>query len=608
MLQRTRPGAHLALLAAAALSCAPAGSAGGEAAAGADPSPWIQTAWAVRVDTVPDPSDAAGVIPGADTSASGPVTVDADQPFRLRFELEWPEAGAIGGAGGEPRFQLQVRRNGGEWEELLARDFPYPDEISTPRVSIIDATTWEHGALTDDLLDGSAAPFVGGSAVALDSVTAAGSIETGASGPAQTEWEWPVVIRLYADAAVSNAAGDTFEFRMAEAGGQPATVAEEGDAVAMVRLRVPERLLGGTFVETPGVLGPWQAEDGALYFPMEPAETFNVLMTVKSGDFGDTWMEVDGANRPLTDDLEGFATAAHGGLVYMLHQVSEATYLHAFATTDAPSAVDTWVIRDELVAEHSEPPTQVAALVADPEGRLTAFYGDSSGLRFRTRSSAGQWGSEMRIDGPDGTVASGVMATRGADGRIHVAYTAGNAARRDVWYRALSPSGDLGDPVRVATGVGVTDDDIGAVAPLVHLVDSGLTIIAYRLGDGYLYTRTVRPDGTLTPQARVTDRQVVQNASDSEQVGVDAVGFEGRVILAVIDEETDDLQTIEGRPDADGSMGWEPPRPLVADVNAQWVRGRVMRDADGGPVYGIVYDAGSDGGSGMNRFVIHPLR
>jgi hypothetical protein len=436
-------------------------------------------------------------------------------------------------------------------------------------------------------------------------VTAGGTVEVGASGPAQTEWEWPVVIRLYADGAVTNAEGDTFEFRMVDGDGHPVAT-RDGGPVA-VQLRVPERLLGGTYVETPGVLGPWQAADGALYFPMEPAETFNVLMTVKSEDFGETWTEVDGANRPLTDDLEGFATAMHGGRVYMLHQVSEATYLHAFATTDAASVADTWVLRDELVAEHSEPPTQVAALVADPDGRLTAFYGDSLGLRFRMRSPAGEWGAEGRIDGPDGTVASGVMAARGGDGRIHVAYTAGNAERRDVWYRTFSASGEVGDPLRVATGVGVTDDDIGAVSPLAHLAESGLTVIPYRLGDGHLYTRTVRGDGTLTPEARVTDGQVVQNGSDSEQVGVDAIGFDGRVILVVIDEETRDLRTVEGRPDADGSIRWNPSRPLVDDVHAQWVRGRVIRDASGRPAYGIVYDAGSDGGSGMNRFVTLPL-
>lgn len=590
----------LVLLVVAGAACAPGDSSGGRG----DRSSWVQTAWAVRLDTVPQPSDSAGLMIGNDASGRVPFAVDADRPFRIRFELEWPAAGAIGVAG-ESRFRLEVRRNGGRWEALLARDFPYPHEISTPRVSIVHATTWAHGANTGDLLDGSRAPFIGGTGVALDSMTRAGSVEAAASGPAQTEWEWAVVIRLYADGAVTNAEGDTFEFRMVDADGRPVASREDGP---IVRLHVPDRLLGGTFVETPGVLGPWQAVDGALYFPMEPAETFNVLMTVKSEDFGETWKELDGANRPRTDDLEGFATAMHGGRVYMLHQVSDATWLHAFATTDAVSGADSWVIRDELVAEHSEPPTQVAALVAHPDGSLAAIYGDSPGLRFRMRSPDGEWGGEGRIDGPEGTVASGVMAARGEDGRIHVAYTAGSTGRRDVWYRIVSPSGQPGNPIRVSTGVGVTDDDVGAVAPLVHLSESGLTVIPYRLADGYLYAKTVRNDGTLTPATRVTDRQVVQNGSDSEQVGVDAIGFEGRVILVVIDEETRDLRIIDGRPDADGSIRWNPARALVDNVNAQWVRGRAIRDAAGRPVYGIVYDAGSDGGSGMNRFVRIPLR
>ncbi len=562
------------------------------------PSPWRQTAWAVRGDTLPAPSSPDGLERGGAES----VRIDADRPFRLRFEVEWPEAGAL--PAGE-RFGLEVRRNGGAWEPMLARDFPYPDEISTPRSSVVHATAWRHGDPAGDLLDGSGAAFAGGGAVAKDSVTAPGAIDGASTGPAQTEWEWAVVVRLYADGGVANAAGDAFEFRMVDGAGRPVGVGAGGPA--RVELRVPDRHLGGTYVETPGVLGPWQAPDGALYFPMEPAETYNVLMMVKSVDGGRSWVEVDGRNRPLTDDLEGFATAAHGGRVWMLHQISEAVYLHAFATTDAEDEVDRWVVRDELVAEHSEPPTQVAALVAHPDGRLVAVYADSLGMRSRVRATDGTWGEERRVDGPAGTVSSGVMAARGADGRIHLAYTAGSPEGRDVWYRTLSDDGVPGGATRIATGVGVTDDDIGAVAPLVHLPDSGVTVVLYRLDDGFLYSRSVLDGGSWTPARRVLDRSVVQNGSDSEQVGVDAVGFDGRVIAAVIDEETRDLRLVEGRPDASGAIRWAAPRSLVDDVNAQWVRGAVIRRADGTPVYGIVYDAGSDGGAGMNRYVEWPL-
>jgi hypothetical protein len=41
---------------------------------------------------------------------------------------------------------------------------------------------------------------------------------------------------------------------------------------------------------------------------------------------------------------------------------------------------------------------------------------------------------------------------------------------------------------------------------------------------------------------------------------------------------------------------------VVEGVTAQWVRGAVVGRGDGMRVYGFVYDAGSDGGSGMNRY------
>jgi hypothetical protein len=46
---------------------------------------------------------------------------------------------------------------------------------------------------------------------------------------------------------------------------------------------------------------------------------------------------------------------------------------------------------------------------------------------------------------------------------------------------------------------------------------------------------------------------------------------------------------------------------VVEGIDAQWVRGRIVRDASGAAVCGIVYDAGSDGGSGMNRYGVIAL-
>ncbi len=575
-------------------SCASQDDGGSGAGAAESPSPFVQTSFRVE--------GAAVTEAGSGTVASAPseaIVVLADHPFAVRMEVE-------GVPGPEARFGLQVRRNGGAWEPVLARDFPYPDEISTPRVSIVSgsAVPGDVEAPTNDVLDGSATPFLAATAISLDSLSGPWpSSPVGEAPPlAHGEWVWPVVIRRWADGAVTNEDGDVFELRMVDGRGHP-VLPPDGRPFARVVLEIPEGLLGGTYAETPGVLGPWQTGDGSLYFPMEPAETFNVLMMMRSSDGGRHWEEVDGAHRPATDDLEGFATAFHQGRIYLLHQISEAVYLHAFRTPDAPDAPDdlgdagSWDLRDELVTTHSEPPVQVAALAARSDGSLVAAYGDSLGLELRVRTPAGGWGDALRISGDPGRVASGVMAVVGDDDTVHLAYTSGDLGGREVRYAALAPDGQLSDPQVVAQGVGVTEEEFGAVAPLGFLPGTGTVAVLYRLADGSLRERRVGADGAIGPEARVTERGVVQNGSDSDQVGADVVVHEDAIHVLFIDEETRDLwHTFSERTGI-----WSPARPAVSDVNAQWIRGSVVRGADGRTAYGFVDDAGSDGGSGMNR-------
>lgn len=558
------------------------------------------------------------------------AVVTANQPFRIRLEVE-----ALPGTEETlpTSFTLQARRNGETWQTLSLRDFPYPDEISTPRVSLVRLDEWETGVPTDDLLTKSMLPFTHGEGVsdtlrmdaedeALESDNAAApwpDVSQDAAGgatrpsaPVHGEWEWPVVIRRWADGAVTNEDGDTFDFRMLDGAGRPVA----GAGPARVTLRIPKSLLGGTYAETPGVLGPWQGEDGTLYFPMEPAETNNVLMMVASTDHGDSWTEVDGANRPLTDDLEGFSTAWHDGVIYLLHQISRATYLHAFDTRATPTEVagdpgaagiasGRWVIRDELVSEHSKPPVQVASLVARSDGSLVAVFGDSLGLRYRVRSPGGDWESEGTVEVADGVLASGVMTVGLANDVIHMAYTATSAdwSARSVRHRTLIPSGDLTDTTRLGEGLGTAEEDIGALLPLGWLSDSNTVVVAWRHADGTLWERRMRADGSESAPVRITTRQVVQSAADSDQVGADLVVHDGVVHVVFIDEESRDLwHTSSPTPG-----NWTPVRPVVEGIDAQWVRGRIVRDASGAAVYGLVYDAGSNGGSGMNRFGVIAL-
>ena len=512
-------------------------------------------------------------------SANAGMVVDADRPFRIRVELE-----ADGKPGQPRRFWLQYRRNGGAWTDLQAADFPYP--LATPPISVVSNGEYAPGAPTGDLLAGSTAPFQPGAGVVLEATTPGWSAERRAHG----EWEWPLVVRRFSDHARTNDAGDSYELRMADAFGVCTSA-----VTPVLTVAVPDRLLGGTFVETPGPIGPWQASNGDLYFLMEPAETSNSLMVVKSSDGGRSWREVDGAHRPATGDLEGVASTLAGDSLHILHQTSEAVFHHAFRTADHPTAPDTWWVRDEELAAPEEPPVQVAAIAARADGNLVAAYGTPHGLELRFRNRGGRWSEATTIDPDARARLSGPMLASGRGGVVHMAYTDrdGNA-----WYRRIGADGRPGPRQRVSDQLGRADTDVGSVLPLVYLPATDTLMVVYRLANGGLRERRSVAGGPLTEPAVVTDRVVVQGAVDSDQAGADAVALQDTAQVLFIEADSGSL--FHAATDATGR--WQPATLQVDDIDGQWVRGRPVRRADGTLVYGYVYDAGSNGGSGMNRY------
>jgi hypothetical protein len=508
------------------------------------------------------------------------VTVQVDRPFRIRFELE-----AAAAASGARRFALQYRRNGEAWTEVVAEDFPKPSEAS-PRVSIVSSDAYAHGAATVDLLPGSRALFRPGSGVSLASHSTAWSGGTG-----HGEWEWPLVIRRFADGAFTNEDGDLFEFRMVDADGR--AVASSLNPV--VTVAVPPGHLGGTFVETPGRIGPWDASNGDLYFIMEPAETDNRMMIVKSADRGASWHEVDGAHRPAQSDLEGVASALHGSTIYVLHQRTRQTWLHSFRTSDHPTHPDSWELRDELVARHTAPLTQASSIAVRSDGSIVAVYAGTSKIHLRIRSSQGVWGPARTVDTDAPEDLSGPRLVLGADDVVHLAYAGSDGT---AWYRRIEKDGTMTRRAQISTGLDGSASGRGSILPLVFLPATNTVAIIYRLSSGYLWERRIVAHAPPSAPVQVSDRPVVQNAVDSQQAGADAIADGDDVHVLFIERGSGSIYYT--RRDVEG--GWLPSIRQVDGIRGSWVRGALLSRGTGPRAYGYVYDAGSSGGGGMNRF------
>lgn len=461
------------------------------------------------------------------------------------------------------------------------RDFAISGEAETPRVSIISCSGFENGVETTALLTGSAGRFRPGSGVALAKAT----IST-TTGGGISEYEWALVVRRFADGAVLNEDGDTFEFRMVVANGNPL----ESYSNPTLQLTVSPRHLGGTFVETPGRIGPFSASNGDLYFIMEPTETDNLFMVVKSSDNGLNWKEVDGANRPKTGDLEAVDVHQVGGTLHMVHQVTESVQYHAFRTSDHPTLPDSWDTTDE-VAAIAESVAQAATFEVRSDGSMvTVYVGDT--IQYSIRSTEGIWEVPIIIE-PGATPAAGPKTVLGPNDTVHLAYYRTDGS---IGYRKILADGTLTQERLLASGAGTSRAEYGAVLPLLYIPETDTVVILYRLADGYLWERRIDSDGRLSTPVKVSDRTIITDAVDSQQAGADAVVNKSTVHVLFIDEETRSIYRTHN------SDGWQPAEVVIEDILGSWVRGNIYQRSDGKRVYGFVYDAGSEGGAGKNRF------
>ena len=239
------------------------------------------------------------------------------------------------------------------------------------------------------------------------------------------------------------------------------------------------------------------------------------------------------------------------------------------------------------------PVAQAAALDVRSDGSLVAFYVGPTRIHYRIRSPAGGWSKERIVDAHVPPGLAGPQAVRGANDTVHLAYYGTDGT---IWYRRLLPDGTLTAREQIAAGAGTSRAEYGAVLPLIYISDTNTLVIVYRLASGQLWERRMVNDGPPTPAVRVTDRDVVRDAVDSQQPGADVV-LDGRTVhLLFIEQSSRSIFSTNDR------GGWQTSRLEVDNIRGSWIRGNVYSRPDGVKVYGYVYDAGSNGGAGMNRF------
>lgn len=504
------------------------------------------------------------------------ASIDVDRPFRLRLQIQSEDEGDA-----LRHYVLWYRRNGGPWQPVVDADFPYP-AYASPTVSLV-SPSYSRGDATKDLLpqtDHEHGEDGAGQGLAPVSTRAG---ETGVA----SEWEFPLVIRYFADGPIRIDDGDEIEFRLGRLHGDFLVSA----ITPTVRVRVPDQHIGGTFVETPGRIGPWQSGDGSLYFIMEPTETDNRFMMVKSTDGGNSWKEVDGQNRPPARDLEAVDAVCEGNLIHIIH-MEDVVWYHAFRMTSGEGSSEGWVTQSELIGEPAKPPVQSVGLEILSDGTLLAFHADGTGITMRSRGNNGRWPVVTHEEST--TRYSGIQVVQGEGNRVYIAYSDGEG---NAWIQ-LSVNGN--PPAKrwlLSSRLGRSEADVGSILTPVFSPGDETVAIVYREHDGSLHERRLDTKaGVLSDPVRVVKGPVIQNAVDSDQTGADLIAHKGVLHLFYIPEASRDiLYTKSIRP---GS--WSDPVTLVHGIEGSWIRANGLQDG----TIGFVYDAGSLGGSGMNRFEV----
>ena len=371
--------------------------------------------------------------------------------------------------------------------------------------------------------------------------------------------------------------------------------------------------VGGIYPESSNALGPYADTNGNLYTITEYTPGGGDTTTPypamrKSTDGGNTWAEVDAANRPTTaQDLESAWLVQFGTKLLLLRQRSGTSSPNIayteFNTSDAPSNPDKW---SGTVDDVAGTPTaladsaQAVALAVRQNGDMYAFYvvynGTNYMVKYKKKPSGGAWGAENQIGTTSKNNHQPVIAnTIYANGdSIPIMVFNKVDLTLDLYY--LSSSDVLTGPTVVATGLSSSGNLLcPMITPAVRYTAPGSVdryMFAWQTADGGSISAVPIDNGTVgSIETNVTDNSVWTNPTYTTSLqpaaglAVDTVAAE--VFIVYSDNTNHDLWVAR----RNGSWGTD--TQIVASTECQFAQANVFLHSPGNggvKVLGIVWD------------------
>lgn len=556
-----------------------------------DPSAFIQGYFRIRsADTVGLNTDS-----GWAAAENVNATIGTGIPFRIRFKVRETASGDDTNV----NFKLQVNRNSGGWNDVDVNL-----GAATEAAGAIVSAQFNDGDAATELLTNTTT-YVNGEG----SEDAETEGNYGLSNE-ETEFEWCLLIHSFHDGPIQNVVSDTLEFRVVEDDGTVFTGTYTNPTVT-----VDETLgfIGGTFVESPGRVGPFADSNGNLYAIIEASVTDPAFLIIKSTNGGDTWREQDGSNRPTENDSECIDAVLDGDEIHIMHHPGGTTptiRYHRFRVSSHATNPDTWEITDESVHVSSGQTDQACAISVRSDGTVVGFYrrtDTNQNIKYRIRSSGGTWGSENNLDTTTSVDFTGVMCALGTSDKTHIFYK--DHTNGDIYHKSLTSGDSLSARELVEGDAGTVNE--WAMTPAIFWDDAGaekIMVIVQDDSDDILYSVVITDDGTPESRKQASDVAAQSHQGGSEQPTADlAVDSASDTTYLLYSRLTDgDLY----RDKAVNDGGWGADVEEQDAVEIDFVRSMVFTHSSGNggeKVLGYLYDNGANGGTGRifyDEFVI----